>query len=188
LIGSIPTAQGFFEAFSYILKTLFQTISWGLLAPPFYLTAIVIGVLGWRAVGLRFGVLSAIGLILCDFMGLWKETMETLALVIAASSLALLIAIPVGIIAGFKPSLLAILAPILDMIQTLPPYIYLLPAIALIGFGPQSALAATVLVAIPPALRLTALGIQLTPVSYLELGKASGSSPMQMFSRFGCPM
>jgi glycine betaine/proline transport system permease protein len=73
------------------------------------------------------------------------------------------------------------------MIQTLPPYIYLLPAVALMGFGPQSALAATVLVAIPPALRLTAHGIRHTPLNYLELGQASGSSPAQMFFKIRLP-
>jgi glycine betaine/proline transport system permease protein len=179
--------KGFFGAFSFILKGLFGVISWGLLAPPFYITAIVICALGWFVVSLRFGVLCAVGLVLCFFMGLWKETMETLALILAASALALLIGIPLGVVAGLKPKFLGLLSPILDMIQTLPPYIYLLPTLALLGFGPQSALAATVLVAIPPALRLTALGISLTPENYLELGRATGCSPQQMFFKLRLP-
>ena len=94
--------------------------------------------------GLLAKTAAAIGLAFCAVMGLWPETMETLALVMAASALALLIAIPLGIVAGFNPRLNGALLPVLDMIQTLPPYIYLLPAVALIGFGPATALAATV--------------------------------------------
>jgi glycine betaine/proline transport system permease protein len=113
--------------------------------------------------------------------------METLALVMAACAIALMIAIPVGIVAGFNPRLNGALMPVLDIIQTLPPYIYLLPAIALLGFGPATALAATVVVAIPPALRLTAHGIRLTPLNFLELGQASGGSPAQMFVKIRLP-
>src|SRR5262249_4972217 len=130
---------------------------------------------------------AAIGLAFCALMGLWAETMQTLALVIAATVLALLIAIPIGVVAGFSPRLNAVLTPLLDMIQTLPPYIYLLPAIALLGFGPATALVATVVVAIPPALRLTAHGIRLTPLNFLELGNATGITPAQMFVKIRLP-
>jgi glycine betaine/proline transport system permease protein len=179
--------RGFFDTFSLILKSLFGTFSWTLLTPPFYVIILLVGILGWLAVSLRFAVLAVLGLVLCFYMGLWKETMETLALVVAASTMALIIAIPIGVVAGFKPRFLNFLSPILDMIQTLPPYIYLLPAIALLGFGPQTALAATVLVAIPPALRLTALGISLTPLNYLELGQASGCTPTESFFKLRLP-
>lgn len=159
----------------------------GLVQPSFLVVAVAIGLLGWRAVSLRFGMLAALGLVACAVMGLWPETMATLALVIAATVLSLLIAVPIGILAGFNPRLNAILKPVLDMIQTLPPYIYLLPAIALLGFGPATALIATVIVAVPPALRLTTLGIRQTPVNFLELGQASGSTTAQMFLKIRLP-
>jgi glycine betaine/proline transport system permease protein len=120
-------------------------------------------------------------------MGLWPETTSTLALVITATVLALAIALPIGIIAGFWPALDRLLAPALDLIQTLPPYIYLLPAIALFGFGPATAMIATVVVALPPALRLTSLGIRLTPREFLELGEASGMNSWQMFYKIRMP-
>ena len=179
--------EGVFDAISFVLEGLYEALAWALLAPPFYVTALVIGLLGWRAVNLRFGIAAAIGLLFCAVTGLWPETMETLALVMAACAIALMIAIPVGIVAGFNPRLNGALMPVLDIIQTLPPYIYLLPAIALLGFGPATALAATVVVAIPPALRLTAHGIRLTPLNFLELGRASGSSPAQMFVKIRLP-
>jgi glycine betaine/proline transport system permease protein len=180
-------AGGVFDALRLVLDGLYEAVAWVLLAPPFYVTALVVGLLGWRAVGPRFGVAAAIGLAFCAVMGLWPETMQTLALVIAASALALLVAVPLGIAAGFSPRLNGALQPVLDTIQTLPPYIYLLPAIALMGFGPATALAATVVVAIPPALRLTAHGIRLTPHNFLELGRACGSSSAQMFVKIRLP-
>lgn len=179
--------EHFFDGIRFVLDGVFGAISWLLAAPPFYGIAILIGLLGWRTVGARFGVLATVGLLLCAVMGLWPETMATLALVLTASVVALLIAIPVGIVAGFNPLLYDALLPVLDMIQTLPPYIYLLPAIALLGFGPATALAATVIVAIPPALRLTAHGIRMTPPNFVELGQASGSSTMQMFAKIRLP-
>ncbi|MBV9563759.1 MAG: ABC transporter permease subunit [Bradyrhizobium sp.] len=180
-------AGGFFDAVRLVLETFYNGIAWLLQAPPFLVIVAVIALLGWRAVSLRFGIAAAVGLVFCALIGLWPETMATLALVIAASVLALLFAIPVGILAGFSPRLNAVLTPILDMIQTLPPYIYLLPAIALLGFGPATALVATVVVAIPPALRLTAHGIRLTPRNFLELGEASGITPGQMFVKIRLP-
>jgi len=113
--------------------------------------------------------------------------MGTLALVVTATVLALAAGIPLGIAAGFLTTLDRILQPVLDLIQTLPPYIYLLPAIALMGFGPATALIATVIVAMPPAIRLTALGMRMTPREFIELGQASGLTGWQMFSKIRLP-
>ncbi len=179
--------EHFFDRVRFVLDGVFASISWVLISPPLYVIAILVGILGWKTVSSRFGVLSTIGLLLCAVMGLWLETMATLALVLTATVVALLIAVPVGIVAGFNPRLHGALLPVLDMIQTLPPYIYLLPAIALLGFGPATALAATVIVAIPPALRLTAHGIRMTPSNFVELGRASGSSQWQMFAKIRLP-
>ena len=120
-------------------------------------------------------------------MGLWVETMSTLALVTTATILALLVGIPLGILAGFARSLDRVLEPVLDLVQTMPPYIYLLPAIALLGYGPATALIATFIVAMPPAIRLTSLGIRMTPREFIELGHASGLTPWQMFMKIRLP-
>lgn len=176
-----------FDGIRAVLDGFYNAVTWVLLAPPYYVVAIVIGLVGWRIVGLRFGCAAVVGLVVCAVMGLWPQTMETLGLVAAASLLALAIAVPLGILAGFNPRLNTALSPILDMIQTLPPYIYLLPAIALLGFGPATALVATVIVAIPPALRLTAHGIRLTPTNFLELGESVGSTFGQMFVKIRLP-
>ncbi|MFM6991643.1 MAG: ABC transporter permease, partial [Rhodoferax sp.] len=143
--------------------------------------------LGLWLVGWRFAVLATVGLLLCQVMGLWGVTMDTLALMVAATTMALVIALPLGIFAGYHPKLDKLGEPVLDLLQTLPPYIYLLPAIALLGYGPATSLVATVLVAIAPALRLTSLGIRMTPNEFLELGNANGIGPVQMFFKIRLP-
>ena len=149
--------------------------------------ALVAAALGWRLINVPAGLLAGVALLGCAVMGLWAETMSTLALVITATFMALVIGIPLGVVAGFVKSFDRFVEPILDLIQTLPPYIYLLPAIALMGYGPATALLATVIVAMPPVIRLTSLGIRRTPREFLELGQASGLTPWQMFSKIRLP-
>jgi glycine betaine/proline transport system permease protein len=104
-----------------------------------------------------------------------------------ATILSLLVAIPFGVVAGYLPRLDNVIEPWLDLIQTMPPYIYPLPAIALLGYGPATALVATFIVAAPPAIRLTSLGIRHTPREFIELGHATGMTSLQMFSKIRLP-
>ncbi|RRW40645.1 ABC transporter permease subunit [Pseudomonas luteola] len=179
--------EGFFDFVNTVLKGIYEGIYWLLTLPPYYLVAIVIGVIGWRMVSVRFGILAAAALIFCAVIGLWAETMSTLALVLSATTLALVVAVPLGVVAGLIPALDKAVEPLLDLVQTLPPYIYLLPAIALLGYGSATALLATFIVAVPPALRLTALGIRMTPKEFIELGDASGVTGWQMFVKIRLP-
>ncbi|HEF4760075.1 TPA: ABC transporter permease subunit [Pseudomonas putida] len=176
-----------FDAFNTVLEGTFKGVQWCLAYPPYYVLAIVIGLIGWRMVGLRFAVLSTLALLACAIIGLWPETVSTLALVLTATVLALIVAVPLGVLAGLAPVFDRVVDPCLDLVQTLPPYIYLLPAIALLGYGPATALLATFIVAVPPALRLTSLGIRMTPKEFIELGEASGVTGLQMFFKIRLP-
>jgi glycine betaine/proline transport system permease protein len=173
------------------VRAVFEGFYDGVLAllqlAPWFVVVVVFGLLAWRVVGRSAGVLTAVGLAACWLMGLWPETMSTFALVLSSTFLALVLALPIGVLAGFLPRLDRFVEPILDLIQTMPPYIYLLPAIALLGFGPATALAATLIVAMPPAIRLTSLGIRMTPVQFVELGQATGMTPAQMFWKIRLP-
>ena len=173
------------------IRAVFQGFYGGVLGllgfAPWFVVAIVFGLIAWRLVSASFGVFAVVGLAVCWIMGLWPETMSTFALVVSATCLALLFALPIGVLAGFLPRLDHFVEPILDLIQTLPPYIYLLPAIALLGFGPATALAATLIVAMPPAIRLTSLGIRMTPRQFVELGQSTGMTPWQMFFKIRLP-
>jgi glycine betaine/proline transport system permease protein len=169
------------------LEGTYNGVLWLLQLTPFYVIAIVAALLAWRLINAFAGILAGLALVFCAVMGLWAETMSTLALVITATILALLFGIPIGIVAGFVRAFDRFLEPILDLIQTLPPYIYLLPSIALLGYGPATALVATFIVAMPPAIRLTALGIRMTPREFVELGHATGLTPWQMFIKIRLP-
>jgi len=176
-----------FDAVNAVLNGLYQGVLWSIAYPTHYVVAIVLALIGWRVVGVRFAILSGLALLLCDLIGLWPETVSTLALVLTATVLALAVAIPLGVVAGLAPAFDRVVDPCLDLIQTMPPYIYLLPAIALLGYGPATALLATFIVALPPALRLTSLGIRMTPKEFIELGDASGVTGMQMFFKIRLP-
>lgn len=169
------------------LDSFYEGINWLLATPNPYLVMAVFAGLGLWLVGWRFALLAGAGLFFCSAMGLWPETMSTLALVIASTMLGLAIGLPIGVWAGYHPKVDQLFEPLLDTLQTLPPYIYLLPAIALLGYGPATSLVATVLVAIAPALRLASLGIRMTPNEYIELGQANGISPVQMFFKIRLP-
>ena len=176
-----------FDSVNTALKGIYEGVQWCIAYPSHYVIALVMALIGWRAVGVRFAILTALALVFCDVIGLWPETVSTLALVLTATVLALLFAIPLGVLIGLAPSLDRVVDPCLDLVQTLPPYIYLLPAIALLGYGPATALLATFIVAVPPAMRLTSLGIRMTPREFIELGEASGVSGWQMFFKIRLP-
>jgi glycine betaine/proline transport system permease protein len=176
-----------FDFMRQMLEGMYNSVLWLLELAPFYVVALALAVLGWRLVNTWFGALVGTALVFCALMGLWPETMSTLALVITATVLALVVGIPAGVVAGFNPAFDHLLEPVLDLIQTLPPYIYLLPAIALLGYGPATALVATFIVAVPPAFRLTSLGIRMTPREFVELGEATGITRWQMFFKIRLP-
>ncbi|QCL77304.1 MULTISPECIES: proline/glycine betaine ABC transporter permease [Agrobacterium] len=180
-------AAWLFDSIRTVLEGAYDGVLWLAQLPPFYVIALLAALLGWRLMNGRAGLLTGIAMLGCAVMGLWAETMSTLALVITATFMALMIGIPLGVLAGFVKTFDKIVEPVLDLVQTLPPYIYLLPAIALMGYGPATALLATVIVAVPPAIRLTSLGIRRTPHEFIELGQASGLTPWQMFVKIRLP-
>ncbi|GAB7529501.1 proline/glycine betaine ABC transporter permease [Pseudomonas sp. 3A(2025)] len=177
-----------FDALNDGLKAVYQSVYWLLGVAPFYVVTLLIGALAWRlTASWKFALAAIVGLTCCEFMGLWAETMSTLALVLTATSLALLVGVPAGVAAGLMPALDRVTEPVLDLLQTLPPYIYLLPAIALLGYGSGTALVATFIVAVPPVLRLTSLGIRMTPRQFIELGESSGTTGVQLFFKIRLP-
>lgn len=167
-------ASGIFNGVSFVLNSTFNGINAGLMLVPWWLFVVIAAVCGWRFIGRTFAVTTAVGLWLCQAMGLWAETMSTLTLVFSSTVLALVFAIPAGILLGLTSRGIKGVEVVLDFVQTMPPYIFLLPGIALLGYGPATAMWATWIVAIPPALRLTAHGVRMTPIQYRELGTAVG--------------
>jgi glycine betaine/proline transport system permease protein len=138
--------------------------------------------------GWRMSVLTAAGVLSFGLLGVWEAAVETLALLIVSVSIAVAIGVPVGIWAGRRPRIERVLRPILDAMQTIPAYAYLLPAVLLFGIGNPPALMATLAFALPPAIRLTALGIRNVPETSLEVATSFGSTERQRLRLVQVPL
>jgi len=138
--------------------------------------------------GWKMAVLTAAGVLSFGLLGVWDAAIETLALVLVSVSVAIAIGVPVGIWAGRRPKVERVLRPILDAMQTIPAYAYLLPAVLLFGIGNPPALMATLAFALPPAIRLTALGIRGVPETSLEVATSFGSTERQRLRLVQVPL
>jgi glycine betaine/proline transport system permease protein len=138
---------------------------------------------GWRAAAWIGGAFASFAL-----MGLWEESMETLALMLAAVGLSLLIGIPLGIVAGLSNRVQRAITPLLDAMQIVPAFAYLIPVVILFSVGPGAAVVSTMIYAIPPAVRITALGIRGVPVNTVEAANSMGSTRGQVLMKVQLPL
>lgn len=181
-------AAGFFDAISDSLGWLIDGSTDLLLAVPDLLLIAVFALLAWvlhRRWGLTlFTVLS---LLLIINLGLWDETIQTLVLVLYATVICMLLGVPLGIYAAHHPRVNAALRPVLDLMQTIPTFVYLIPTLILFGLGVVPGLISTVVFALAAPVRLTALGISEVPRSLLEAGESFGCTHMQRLWRIELP-
>ncbi|MCO5080140.1 MAG: choline ABC transporter permease subunit [Rhizobiaceae bacterium] len=167
-----------------VLDGLVDALLW---FPPFVLVALI-ALLAWylqRSVKLAIGI--AIGLLFIINQGLWKETVETLVLVVAAATASMAIGVPIGIWAAHNERGYRILQPILDLMQTMPTFVYLIPVLILFGLGIAPGLIVTVIFAAPAPIRLTYLGITSVPKPMLEAGEAFGATKRQLLWKVELP-
>ncbi|MDP9835416.1 glycine betaine/proline transport system permease protein [Neorhizobium huautlense] len=148
--------------------------------------AIFVALSLWR-VSFGFGILTGVALWLVSHMGLWGAMMETLALVIASTLMAIIIGLPLGIAMARKDSVAAIVRPILDLMQTMPAFVYLIPAAMFFGLGAVPGAIATVIFAMPPVVRLTNLGIRQVHEEFIEAGNAFGCTSTQLLFKVQLP-
>ncbi len=160
----------------------------GLLALPPWLLILFFMMIAWRLAGTRASVLTLFGLGLLWNLGLWKATMETLTMVLLATTVAVAIGIPLGIMAALSRTFYRLVMPVLDVMQTMPAFVYLIPAIPFFGLGAVSAIFATVIFAMPPSIRLTCLGIKQVPKELIEAADAFGSSKLQKLFKLQLPL
>ncbi|MEQ4206411.1 ABC transporter permease subunit [Actinopolymorpha sp. B17G11] len=156
--------------------------------PPVFVLSVTFALLGFALRGWKFGLFSLIGFVLIGGMDLWDSSMETLSLVLIASALAVLLAVPVGILAARNDTVSQLIRPVLDVMQTLPPFVYLIPAILIFGVGPVPGAVATVIFAMAPGVRLVELGIRQVDREVVEAGEAFGASPMKILARIQLPL
>jgi glycine betaine/proline transport system permease protein len=137
---------------------------------------------------IRLAALTGLGLLLILNLDLWAEAMTTLALVIASTIIALLIGVPLGILASGNDTIDALLKPILDFMQTMPSFVYLIPAVIFFGLGNVPGMIATVIFAMPPAMRLTNLGIRQIPRELIEVADSFGTTSWQKLVKVQLPV
>jgi len=178
----------FFDGLSTGISAALEAMIAALLWPPPVVVVAVFAALAWllhRSIAIALGV--AIGLLYILNQGLWQETIETLALVIGSAAVAMGIGVPVGIAAAHREWLYKLIRPALDLMQTLPTFVYLIPALVLFGLGLAPGLITTVVFAVPAPIRLTHLGITSVPKQLIEAGEAFGATPRQLLWKVELP-
>ncbi|KRA05850.1 proline/glycine betaine ABC transporter permease [Agrobacterium cavarae] len=177
----------FLDFVATVIGFVTNTIQETLTAIPMPVGILIFVILSFWRVGAAFGVLAGLALWLVDHMGLWTAMMETLSLVIASTLMAMIIGLPLGIAMARKDSVAALVRPVLDLMQTMPAFVYLIPAAMFFGLGAVPGAIATVIFAMPPVVRLTNLGIRQVHVEFIEAGNAFGCTPSQLLFKVQLP-
>ena len=177
-----------FDVIKEVVLTVLIAFEDFLLWLPWPAFIVTVTVVAWRAAGIGIAVFSAAALTLLASFGLWESTMETVALMAVTVTLSVAIAVPLGVWASQSDRLDRILRPILDGMQTMPSFVYLVPAIAFFSLGNVPAVIATLIYAVPPAVRLTNLGIRQLPEETLEAAESFGATPIQLLLKVKIPL
>jgi glycine betaine/proline transport system permease protein len=178
----------FFDAIRAVIGFMVESLELGLTSVPALIMIVLLTVLTWYVAKWRIGVFAFIGLYLIENLGLWVQSMQTLALVLTASILSILIGVPLGIASSRSVLLRNIVTPVLDFMQTMPAFVYLLPAVSFFRLGVVPGIIASIIFAVPPTIRLTNLGIRQVPEELVEAADAFGSTPMQKLVKLQLPM
>jgi glycine betaine/proline transport system permease protein len=178
----------FFDRLSDGLKSFLEAlIDLMLWIPPVVLVVLIVALAWWLQKSWRLGLAVAVGLLFIINQGLWEETVETLVLVVAATAVSMAVGVPIGIWAAHKPRVYRILHPLLDLMQTMPTFVYLIPVLILFGLGVAPGLIVTVIFAMPSPIRLTYLGITSVPKPMIEAGQAFGATKRQLLWKVELP-
>lgn len=184
----LDNAAWLFDFFKAVFEGCYDGILAVLDAPQPLLLAGIFAVCAWWLRGLFAGVLSFVGFAFIDSLQLWEHAMMTLSLVLVATILALVIAVPIGIWAAYSERVGATVRPVLDLMQTMPAMIYLIPAILFFGSGAPAGIVATLIFALAPGVRLTELGIRQVDRELVEAAEAFGTQPRKILLRVQFPL
>ena len=200
--GKLPLDAYVSDGLKWIVsayRPLFQSLKWpvdqtlstfqGLMTgvPP-TIMVIILGLIAWQLAGARMAIATVLALIFVGFIGVWPETMTTLAIVLTALCACLLIGVPLGIWAARSDRFYGIIRPLLDGMQTIPAFVYLVPVVMLFGIGNVSGVIVTVIFAVAPVIRLTNLGIRQVPADVVEAMLAFGATPGQLLFKTQIPL
>lgn len=184
------TANGswFFDWLSHVISSSIDGVLFLLQYPNPLVVALAISFIAWLLRrSITVAVFTFLGLLFIINQGYFQETTETLALVLASTAVCMLVGVPLGILAARRSWIYALMRPVLDLMQTIPTFVYLIPALILFGLGMVPGLIATVIFAVPSPIRLTRLGIVSTPSSLVEAAVAFGATPSQVLRKVELP-
>ncbi|WP_136041743.1 MULTISPECIES: ABC transporter permease [unclassified Microbacterium] len=180
--------DGLLDVISFVVTFLVDGLTSLLLLPYFFVVIAIAALIAWLVRSWQLAIGTIISFTLIVAMGLWVPAMQTLALVLVAAVIAVLIAVPLGIWSARNATVRAVLKPVLDFMQTMPAFVYLIPAIVFFSIGVVPGLVATVIFALPPGVRLTELGIRGVDSETVEAGQAFGAKPGQILRGIQLPL
>jgi glycine betaine/proline transport system permease protein len=178
----------FFDIMTDAIGAVVQFFVMILESIPTLLLILIFAALAWWVSRWTIALFTAIGLLLIDNLGYWDGTIDTLALVLASVIISILIGVPIGIWISQSDRAQKIITPILDFMQTMPAFVYLIPAIIFFGIGVVPGIIASVIFSMPPTIRLTNLGIRQVPEDLVEASDAFGSTPSQKLFKVQLPL
>ncbi len=184
----LPVTGDFFEAISNGLRVFINNVTDLLIAIPPELLVLILVLVAWKISGKGVALFALIGSIYLGSVDLWDAAMQTVSIVIVSTLISVVVGIPLGILATLNKTMARVVRPILDFMQTLPSFVYLIPAILLFGLGNVPAVIATFVFATPPAVRMTTLGIQQVPADVVEASTAFGSTKWQLLYKVQLPL
>jgi glycine betaine/proline transport system permease protein len=179
-----PAFQSMKAPIEFLLDSVNGALQW---LPPIAFIVIV-GFLAWRWAGPRIAAFSVVAFVLIGMIGLWNLTMVTLSMVAASVLVCLVLGLPLGILAARSDRFQAFLRPVLDVMQTTPAFVYLVPVVMLFSIGTVAGVIATIIFALPPLIRLTDLGIRQVPEDVIEAADAFGSSEREILFKVRLPL
>jgi len=178
----------FFDVIAIGIREPLVGLERGLWWLPWWAFIIILMATAWKLAGYKIALVSLFGMIFIGVMGFWDQTMTTLAIIITSVAVSLLIGIPLGILAAKNDRFESIIRPILDGMQTMPSFVYLIPAVFFFGLGKVPAVVSTCIYAAPPCIRLTNLGIRQVSKELVEAGRAFGCSGAQLLFKIQLPL
>ncbi|CUH35418.1 Glycine betaine transport system permease protein OpuAB [Jannaschia seosinensis] len=180
--------QPFFDGLAAVMEAVIEAILWVMQTPhPLFVIAVFVIFTWYMQRSWRIALFVAVGFLFVLNQDYWEETTQSLTLVLSACLVCMLIGVPIGIAAAHRPRLYAFMRPVLDLMQTLPTFVYLIPAIVFFGIGMVPGLIATVIFVLPAPIRLTHLGIASTPPALREAAEAFGATPRQTLWKVELP-
>lgn len=180
--------DAFFDGIGSMVTGILDATEFMLLLPHPLVMILFFTALAWFAARYGVAIFTLLGMLLIYNMGYWDATMETLSLVLASVLIALVLGVPLGVWSAKKPMVESVMRPILDFMQTLPAFVYLIPAVLFFKLGPVPGVIATLIFSLPPAVRLTSLGIRQVPEEIREAAISFGSNPRQLLFKAELPV